>query len=168
MSLTPSKKHSVGISMPFCRASSNMVTPSAASQRLPLMVQNPISPSLSGVTVIRMPEGTAPEHKHFVGFYDGEGQLTAILDLITGYPEQDDAFLGWFMVDAKQQGAGIGSQIFADLRAALRAQGYDRLSVAVPPENSEAVAFWEKQGFTDSGQEMVWNERKTSIMERNV
>ena len=127
-------------------------------------------PTLRGLTAVisEVPEGTAPEHKHFVGFYDGEGQLTAILDLITGYPEQDDAFLGWFMVDAKQQGAGIGSQIFADLRAALRAQGYDRLSVAVPPENSEAVAFWEKQGFTDSGQEMVWNERKTSIMERNV
>ncbi|MBR0375801.1 MAG: ABC transporter ATP-binding protein, partial [Firmicutes bacterium] len=41
-------------------------------------------PTLRGLTEVisEVPEGTAPEAKHFVGFYDGEEHLTAILDLI--------------------------------------------------------------------------------------
>ena len=73
--------------------------------------------------------------------------LIAILDLITGYPQPDDAFIGWFMVDAKKHRSGIGSNIFADIRAALKAAGYDYISLACFPENVEAKAFWETQGF---------------------
>ena len=127
-------------------------------------------PSLRGLTEVisEVPPGSAPECKHFVGFYDAEDRLAAILDLITGYPEEDDAFLGWFMVDAGRQGAGVGSQLFADLRAALRAQGYDHLSLAVAPENTEALAFWEKQGFALREKEMEWNGRTLSVMERGI
>ena len=42
--------------------------------------------------------------------------------LITGFPEKDDAFIGWFMVDGQKQRQGIGSQIFADVRAAMAGQ----------------------------------------------
>ena len=115
-----------------------------------------------------MPEGTAPECKHFVGFYDSEERLTAILDLITGYPEDDDAFIGWFMVDANRQGQGIGSQIFADVRAAMEGQGYDFLSVGVSKENTDAIAFWEKQGFAFSGKEIESYGRSVTIMERSI
>ena len=93
-----------------------------------------------------LPEGSGPDNKHFVGFYK-EDDLVAILDLITGYPEPDDAFIGWFMVDAKKHRSGIGSGIFADIRAALKAAGYDYISLACFPENVEAKAFWENQGF---------------------
>ncbi len=127
-------------------------------------------PTLRGLTEVisEVPSGSAPENKHFVGFYDNDENLTAILDLITGYPEGDDAFIGWFMVDAKRQGAGVGSQLFADLRAAMKAQGYDRLSLAVLPENTEAIAFWQKQGFAFSGKDSEWNGRSVSLMERGI
>ena len=127
-------------------------------------------PTLRGLTEVisEVPEGTAPEAKHFVGFYDGEGRLTAILDLITGYPEDDDAFIGWFMVDANMQGQGIGSQIFADVRAAMSGQGFDFLSVGVSKENSDAIDFWQKQGFAFSGKEIEWNGRNVALMERSI
>ena len=70
-----------------------------------------------------------------------------MLDLITGYPEKDDAFIGWFMVDGHLQRKGIGSQIFADVRAAMTGQGYDYLSLSCEKENTEAIAFWQAQGF---------------------
>ena len=73
--------------------------------------------------------------------------MVALLDLITGYPEKDDAFIGWFMVDGHLQRQGIGSRIFADVRAAMSAQGYDYLSLFCEKENAEAVAFWKAQGF---------------------
>ena len=90
--------------------------------------------------------------KHFVGFYDDDERLVAVMDLITGYPESDDAFIGWLMVDGDLQGKGVGSGIFADVRAAMKAAGYDYMSLAVIKKNEEAVKFWESQGFSEDGE----------------
>ena len=92
------------------------------------------------------PEGAEPSQKYFVGFYDGD-DLLAVLDLITGYPARGDAFIGWFMVDAQRHRKGIGSQLFADVRAAMKAQGFTSLTLQCPAANTDAVAFWENQGF---------------------
>ncbi|MBR4307969.1 MAG: GNAT family N-acetyltransferase [Oscillospiraceae bacterium] len=106
------------------------------------------APTVESLTEIisRVPEGAEEGNKHFVGFYK-DGALVALLDLITGYPEKDDSFIGWFMVDGKHQRQGIGSQIFADVRAAMSAQGYDFLSLSCEKENTDAIAFWKAQGF---------------------
>ena len=106
------------------------------------------APTVESLTEIisHVPEGVEASCKYFVGFYE-EKRLVALLDLITGYPEKDDAFIGWFMVDGQQQRQGIGSQIFADIRGAMAAQGYDYLSLSCEKENKDAIAFWEAQGF---------------------
>ena len=96
--------------------------------------------------ISRVPDGAGPNNKHFVGFYD-RNRLVSVMELITGYPESDDAFIGWFMVDGHLQRQGIGSQIFADVRAAMTGQGYDYLSLSCEKENAEAIAFWKAQGF---------------------
>ena len=108
-----------------------------------------IRPSRSRLTEIisEVPKGAAAEDKHIVGFYDDDDALVAVLDLITGYPEQSEAFISWFMVDAQLQRQGVGSQIFADVRAAMQAQGYSRLEVACPQASEEGLAFWRAQGF---------------------
>ncbi|MCQ2520490.1 MAG: GNAT family N-acetyltransferase [Lachnospiraceae bacterium] len=79
--------------------------------------------------------------------------LIAVLDLTVGYPEGDDAFISWFMVDGERQRIGIGSQIFADIRAAMKAQGYDYLSLRCNKEYKDAIAFWTAQGFSSTGEE---------------
>ena len=106
------------------------------------------APTVESLTQIisRVPEGAGENDKHFVGFYDKD-RLVAVLDLITGYPERDDAFIGWFMVDGQLHRQGIGSQIFADVRAAMAGQGYDYLALSCEKENGEACAFWKAQGF---------------------
>ena len=81
--------------------------------------------------------------------------LVAVLDLITGYPEGDDAFIGWFMVDGAMQGRGVGSQIIADVRAAMKAAGYDYLSLGCSSNNEEAMAFWKNQGFRETGEQQA-------------
>lgn len=106
----------------------------------------PTRESLTEV-ITTLPDGTAPGDKHFVGFYNEDDVLVAVLDLITGYPESDDAFIGWLMVDGEMQGRGIGSGIFADVRAAMKAAGYDFMALAVIKENEEALKFWKEQGF---------------------
>ena len=105
-------------------------------------------PTVESLTEIisQVPEGAEATDKFFIGFYD-RSRLVAVLDLITGYPEKDDAFIGWFMVDGHLQRQGIGSQIFADVRAAMAGQGYDYLTLSCEKENTEAIAFWQAQGF---------------------
>ena len=112
-----------------------------------------VRPSRSKLTemISDIPEGVGQEDKHFVGFYDDEGNLVAVLDLITGYPKDDNAFIGWFMVDAAQQRQGIGSQIFADVRASMQAQGFSRLEVACPEASQSGMSFWAEQGFETTG-----------------
>lgn len=115
-----------------------------------------------------MPDGTLPKNKDFVGFYDQEDHLIGILDLVTGYPKKDDAYIGWFMIEAKLQGFGIGSQIFADIRASLKVQGYNHISLGVFRTNVNAMAFWEKQGFTYTGEEVERGHNTVLLMEMNI
>ena len=105
---------------------------------------------------------------YFVGFYDDEDDLVAVLDLICGYPEVDDAFIGWFMVDAELQGQGIGSSIFADVRASMKAQGYDHLELKCPKASDSARAFWESQGFTPTGLEESVDDYDVIVMGRTI
>jgi len=114
------------------------------------------APTVESLTEIisRVPEGAESQGKYFVGFYQ-QDRLVAVLDLITGYPEKDDAFIGWFMVDGQLQRRGIGSQIFADVRAAMIGQGYDHLSLFCEKENTEAIAFWHAQGFEKTSADNV-------------
>ncbi len=102
------------------------------------------------------------EGNRFVGFYD-ENDLIAVIDLIKGYPGDNEAYIGWFMVDAERQGNGIGSQLFADVRAALEADGCNRIVLACPSENEDALRFWEGQGFTRTG-ETVDKETHTALL----
>ena len=126
----------------------------------------PTPDSLTEV-ISRLPEGVGASDKFFVGFYEKE-KLVAILDLITGYPEHDDAFIGWFMVDAELQGRGIGSRIFADIRAAMKGQGYDYLSLGCVKDNAEALAFWKAQGFRPTGEETDAGDYTVITLARNI
>lgn len=127
-------------------------------------------PSLRNLTelISEVPEGSKPSQKHFVGFYDKNNSLVAVLDLITGYPENDDAFIGWFMVDANKQGIGIGSQLVADIRAAMKGQGFDYLSLCVVKENEEALSFWQRQGFSLTGKEETSGSVTKAYMARDI
>ena len=129
-----------------------------------------LRPTRQNLTAVisRVPEGSHPSGKHFVGFYDRDGRLAAILDLITGYPERDDAYIGWFMVDAKLQGNGIGSQIMADVRAAMKGQGYDYLSLAVESVSSAAIEFWKSQGFAPTGEKHEGEQYDTLIYGKDI
>ena len=83
-------------------------------------------------------------------------------------PEKDDAYIGWFLVEAERQNAGIGSQIFADVRAAMKSQGYDSLSLSMAKENEEVVKFWQKQGFAFTGEETPGERYTSAVMRRDI
>ena len=127
----------------------------------------PTRESLTEV-ITKLPDGTSPGSKYFVGFCNSDDVLVAVMDLITGYPEADDAFIGWFMVDGCMQGRGIGSDIFADVRAAMKAAGFDYMALAVVKENKEALKFWKGQGFGIKEETVSDDGYAVYMMERDI
>lgn len=116
-----------------------------------------VKPYLRDLTdvITDLPGGAELDNKHFAGFYTndentGGEKLAAILDLITDYPSEKEAFLGWFMVDARMQGQGIGSRILSDVCNALGRQGFKTVTVGIRRLNTEAESFWRSNGFEDS------------------
>ena len=127
----------------------------------------PTRESLTEV-ISTLPDGTSPGSKYFVGFYNADDVLVAVMDLITGYPESDDAFVGWLMVDGEMQGRGIGSGIFADVRAAMKAAGYDYMALAVVKENEEALKFWKEQGFQVKEESVSTEGYEVYVLDRDI
>lgn len=125
----------------------------------------PTKESLTEV-ITSIPDGKDSE-KFFVGFYDDDS-LVAIADIIIGYPDKDDAFIGWFVVDGQLQGQGIGSQIFADIRANLKSIGIDYISLGCVKENEIAVKFWEGQEFKPTGEEKQVGKHIVVTYEREI
>ena len=97
-----------------------------------------------------LPPGRTLEDKYFAGIYE-DGRMVAILDLITGYPNPETAFIGWFMVDGALQGQGIGRGFMGELCAYLKVRGVKEIRLGCIEENAEGRRFWERNGFIYTG-----------------
>ncbi len=115
----------------------------------------------------KLPENKKEKGRHCVGFYD-ENKLIAVMELILGYPENSDALIGWFMVDGSLQCQGIGSRIFADVRAALKGYGFEHISLKCVQENAQAMTFWQEQGFAVNGQPENKGEYNVVMLEKDI
>lgn len=92
------------------------------------------------------PPDTPPSDKYYVGFYDGDA-LTAIMDLIDGYPDARTAFIGFFMVNRRLQGRNVGTEIVGEVCRSIRDQGIRRVRLAIDKGNPQSTHFWKKNGF---------------------
>lgn len=88
--------------------------------------------------------------KHYIGFYKGE-KLAAVMDLIMGYPTDETAFIGLFMVHDAFHGGGVGSGIIAQAEETLREMGMKYIRLGYVESNLQSRAFWYKNGFRPTG-----------------
>lgn len=113
-----------------------------------------------------LPQGKSLEDKYFVGIYEGD-RMIAILDLITGYPDERTAFIGWFMVDGGLHGQGIGTKLVGELLGYLRGKGFSSVRLGCIMENIEGRRFWEKQGFSYTGKQWTTKDYTVLVMQRD-
>lgn len=114
-----------------------------------------------------LPPGKNAADKHYLGFFDEEG-LVAVLDLIERYPQENGAYIGFFMTRKAVQGRGVGSALIGELRNELREEGFRRVRLAVDRGNPQSKAFWEKNGFVLTGEEMPHDASAYLLMEREL
>ena len=95
-----------------------------------------------------LPSDKTGDDKYFVGFFDKSRRMIAVLDLIDGYPIEDTAYIGFFMVDAKESGKGIGSNLINEICENLLVLGFNSVRLSYGKSNPQASHFWQKNHFT--------------------
>lgn len=128
-------------------------------------------PFVSKESVLRdmraLPPRKSYDDKYYIGFFDGEG-LAAVMDLILGYPNEKTAFVGFFMVAAKRQGKGLGSEIVSECFCELRRLGFEYVRLGYSKLNPQSEGFWRKNGFLPTGAEYDGGGYKVVVMERKI
>ena len=97
-----------------------------------------------------LPPKVEPENKYYIGFYDKDA-LIGVMDLILGYPDEDTAFIGFFMMDILAQGKGKGSGIIDEVCAYLKESRIAKVRLGWVDGNAQSAHFWHKNGFIETG-----------------
>lgn len=116
--------------------------------------------------MVKLPPKKSKEDKFYLCFRDN-GRLAAVMDLILKYPNEETAFVGFFMVDSEVQGKGVGSRIVEDVFRYLKGEfSYVRLGYV--KGNEQSRRFWEKNGFVPTGIVLKEEEYEIVVMEKNI
>lgn len=92
------------------------------------------------------PPNTALSDKYYVGFYENN-TLVAVMDLIDGYPNPKNAFIGFFMMNRDYQGKQIGTAIINEVSEYLKSIGKISIQLAIDKSNPQSNHFWRKNDF---------------------
>ena len=109
-----------------------------------------VTPESIKADMTALPPGKRREDKFYLGYFDNDN-LTAVMDLILGYPDQETAYVGFFMTDVSVQGKGVGSAIISEMSHFICSQGYSDIQLGWVKDNPQAEHFWHKNGFKETG-----------------
>lgn len=93
------------------------------------------------------PPGCDPAQSLRLGLFE-HSNLIAVAEMGFGYPESDNAYLGFLAVSSVARGKGAGETLFAHLQTEARARGCTAIFLAVLDANPRGRAFWERLGFS--------------------
>ena len=114
-----------------------------------------------------LPPNKKMKDKFYVGFFEF-GVLICVMDLIIKYPNDDCAFIGFFMMRKSYQGYGIGSSIINKLAEYLASIGYENIKIGYVKGNEQSRCFWTKNNFIPTGDINKNENYEVVVMNRNI
>ena len=99
-----------------------------------------------------LPPHKTMEDKYYLGFYEGD-RLIAVMDLILGFPKEETAFVGFFMMNKEVHGKGIGTALMQEVYTYLKQCGFNFVRLGFAKGNPQSEHFWLKNGFERTGVE---------------
>ena len=114
-----------------------------------------------------LPPKKSYEDKHYIGFFQNT-DLVAVMDLIENYPHIGTILIGFFAINVKSQGNGIGTAIISDSVAYLSQLGFEKVRLGIDKGNPQSKAFWMKNGFVLTGEEVPNDFSSYFMMERKL
>ncbi len=89
------------------------------------------------------------QQKWLLGLVEG-GDLVLVLDVLDGWPSDEDMTIGLLLVDGRRRRRQWGGEVVRRLEETARALGRSRLRVSCHvAENRNATPFWEGNGFVE-------------------
>lgn len=104
-----------------------------------------------------------------VGMFDGS-ELLAVADVLRGYPTPSRAYIGLLQVAGRVHGRGFGRTLHHEVLALVRTWPEVttiRLAVA-DPNRSQADPFWQRMGYTPTGDTTPWGDTLARSWERRL
>ena len=117
--------------------------------------------------MVSLPKNKKPEDKYYIGFYH-DNELFAVMDLISKYPDEETAFIGFFMMNQEHQGKGEGTNIITDICRYLKNIGFLRIKLGYAKGNPQSEMFWIKNHFIKTGIETQADGYVVVLMERQL
>lgn len=114
-----------------------------------------------------LPDGKTLEDKYYFGFYHNES-LIAVMDIIFGYPKAETAFVGFFMVNQNLQMKGVGTSIISEVCQYLKKIGFSYVRLGYVKGNPQSEAFWIKNHFEKTGEEVQAEGYVIVVMQRQL
>lgn len=118
-------------------------------------------------TLTALPPRRSMADKHIFGWFDG-ARLVALMDLIAHHPQDDMAFIGWFMVDAARQGSGLGRRLIGDVLGRLASQSVREVRLGRIEGNPQSERFWHACGFRENGLTYDTQDYRVIVMARGT
>ena len=97
-----------------------------------------------------VPPSKRPEDKLLYGIYAGSSDdrlLIGLVELLRGYPAQDDWCLGLLLILPARRREGLGAVIVAAVVRFVSASGGRAIHLVVQEQNPGALHFWQRHGF---------------------
>lgn len=95
-----------------------------------------------------------------------DGRLDCYCEVLRGYPEAHFAYLGLLLVAEDCQGEGLGRLLWEQVCERLDWPEVTRWRLAVVDSNAQAVGFWRRLGFVETGERKPYLDREVILMER--
>lgn len=80
-----------------------------------------------------------------------DDRLSGLAELSFGFPEPDDAYLGFLMLGPWARSKGHGPVLLRHIQDAARTRKATNLYLAVMSSNPKGFAFWRREGFRETG-----------------
>lgn len=106
------------------------------------------APSAAEELFAALPPGKSLADKFVLGFYSASG-MVGCADVIRDYPTQQIAFIGLLLFVEAEQGKSYGVLALRHIEDMAKSWGCTALRIAVIERNTRALAFWQREGFTE-------------------
>ena len=102
-----------------------------------------------------LPPGKEMEDKFLLGFFNREGKMVGIVDMIRDYPVKTVNYIGLMLIDPSERRKGLGEKIIDRLLEWLKQSNVNELRLGVVRQNTSALNFWKKVGFVETGEKKM-------------
>ena len=98
-----------------------------------------------------LPPGVSRSQKLVLGVRRKDEGLLAVADVVRAYPHEDTWYIGELIVAPQVRTLGLGRTLYDVVRRRAEAAGAIHIELAVHEGNTDALGFWSRMGFHETG-----------------